>query len=269
MAPTDPQQHYIEISIPPAPVFEVEYYATISRTILLTNVSSYTLLVENVTLRFRSDKEEAVLDVKTECGWELESGSVHEQTVEITPTPLYSSNTNTFDVKVQSRVTQEGKPSGPKHDVYTKQSYLIIREPTTHIARVFISVKQPEDLDFGRMLEKLARRAGFLPFLKANNPNPGEDIWDSTIEPVLRGSDAAFVIWTEKTVWGKGVEREIGICREAGIPEILLLQSDLEAPDLYDDTPVEYVRFDPHNPGPTFADAVNALRLRIVKRSGG
>jgi hypothetical protein len=77
----------------------------------------------------------------------------------------------------------------------------------------------------------MARRAGLEQFLKDDNQPLSEDIWKETIEPALRSSHACTVIWTNNTVWAKGVEREIQICHEARIlePEFIILVSQTQA----------------------------------------
>lgn len=258
----------IAISVAPPTSSEVEYFSSTDRTIIITNASQQRLLIEDITLRFASDSAEAAVNVRQSCGWELEPGGVRDQRIQIIPTPLYRDSTNTFDVKVQFRTTGAGKVSSPQHEISPSPSFVVIRNPSTHLGRVFISVKQPEDLDLGRLMTRMARRAGLIPFLKAENPRLSEDIWADVIEPALRNSDAMVVIWTANTDWrAQGVEREIELCRQLGIPEALLLESGISIPGLYAGTDIEYTRFDIQNPGRLFAAAAEALRRRLESRA--
>jgi hypothetical protein len=261
-------KNHLAISFPPPMSNEVEYYATITRTIILTNISDNRILIDDITLRFQSDSEQAALKVKTDCGWELEPNALHELQIEITPTPLYLKATNQFDVKARYRIIDAGRVGSPQLEIHPSQSYIIIREPKTHVGRVFISLKQPQDLDLGRRMAIMARRAGLIPFLKDDNQHISEDIWKDTIEPALRSSDICIVIWTDNTDWkAAGVEREINICRDAKIPEALFLEQDADIPKLYADTDIEYTRFDVKNSGKAFADGMDTLRHRLQSRN--
>jgi hypothetical protein len=75
------------------------------------------------------------------------------------------------------------------------------------------------------------------------------------------------VIWTNNTVWAKGVEREIQICHEARILEALFLEQGSIVPKLYVGTTIEYTRFDANNPGKAFSKGLKSLRLRLQSRS--
>jgi hypothetical protein len=121
-------------------------------------------------------------------------------------------------------------------------------------------VKQPDDEPFGRLMETMARRSGFQPFLKASNLRPGQDLWREVIEPTVAASHTIVIIWTDKTDWGTGVAREVELARSLGLREVLLLQSGQSQPSLFEDTSIEYERFDEFNPGPHFSRAVSALR---------
>jgi hypothetical protein len=261
--PFDPEKP-IAISVAPPTSNDVEYYSTIARTITVSNISSFRILIEDVTLRFQSDSAQAALNVKSDCGWELTPGAVHELQVEITPTALYLKATNTFDVRVRYRTINDSRVGNTQREVFSSPSYIIIREPKTYLGKVFISLKQPEDLDLGRLMASMARRAGLEPFLKDNNQRLSEDIWTATIEPALRSSDVCIVIWTDNTDWkAAGVEQEIGICRESRIPEALFLERGLTVPQLYTGTTAEFMRFDIENPGTAFASGIDALRRRL------
>jgi hypothetical protein len=260
--------HSLSISVVAATVseVEVEYYRTVGRTIIITNNSERRQLIEDVTLRFASDSAQIALNVLKACGWELAPSEVREQRVEITPMPLYLEGTNQFDVKVCFRTLEQGRVSGPEHEVCSSPSYIIVREPKERLGQVFISLKQPEDLDLGRLLARMVRRAGITPFLKDAHRRPGEDIWKATLEPALRASQIAAVIWTENTTWdAEGVKREIKFCRDNGIPEVLLLAGHSAVPNPYTGTDIEYSRFDVDNPGKAFADAADTLRQRFLR----
>jgi hypothetical protein len=263
----DQEQRPVVISVPPPTSLEVEYYKTIVRIIIITNVSSNRVLIEDVVLRFQSNDAQGALNVKVDCGWELASGVSREVKIQITPDPLYKDATNTFDVRVGYRVTNNNQLGKVQYEVYSKQSYIIVREPKIHVGRVFISLKQPEDLHLGQIMAQMARRAGLTPFLKDDNQRLSEDIWKETIEPALRSSDVCIVIWTDNTNWkADGVEREIKMCRDPNkpkIPEALFLEQNTPTPELYLNTSIEWTHFDAKDPGKAFAHGADGLRSRL------
>jgi hypothetical protein len=99
-----------------------------------------------------------------------------------------------------------------------------------------------------------------------NEPTPGMDIWHR-IEPHLLESIAVVFIWTERTEWGDGVEREIELCKSNNIQNVLLIQRDLPVPHQFKGTGIEYQRFDPEDPLKEYSQAITALRRIIVTRT--
>jgi hypothetical protein len=262
-----PGDRPIAVSVAPAPSSGVEYYQSITRTVIVTNTSPDRLLVEDISLRFQSDLGQATVQIRQDCGCELGPGEVVEQEIVITPTPLFLSATNAFDVKVCFRVTGESI-SGPNHEVFSQPAYLIIREPASSVGSVFISLKQPQDLELGRLMARMARRAGLIPFLKAEHGRLSEHIWRDTIEPALQASNAIVVIWTSNTDWeAVGVKREIELSRNLGLREALLLATSTSVPTLYQGTSIEYTRFDADSPTRYFAEAADALRRKLHSES--
>jgi len=238
---------------------EIQYYESTSVSVLITNNAPTPILVEEVILRFQSDAFVASEFVGQDCGWELAPKELHEQKVAVCPTPIYLANTNMFDVMVKFRPIDGGILQGQLSEIHHRSSYLIIRESRDSCGKLFISFKQPEDLSLARLLEKFARRAGFEPYLAIHDSQPGTDLW-KRIEPELRTSIAASIIWTGHTAWGDGVQREVKLARQYAIPDVLLLEDRLDLPEEYKGTGIEYVRFDPHNPAPAFSKIVTSLR---------
>jgi hypothetical protein len=244
---------------------EVEYFSAIICPIRITNTSSSWILLEDITLRFESDPAPAALHIKTEWGKIIGPGETCTQNVEIIPTPLYRESTNMFDVRVRYRSMSPEGVGGRRRAKHDHASCIIVRNPKKIIGRVFISLKQPDDLALGRLMETMARRAGFEPFLKDNNQRLSEDIWVTTIEPALRSSHFCIVIWTDHTDWDAvGVEREIAICRDAKISEALFLEHNLAVPDLYDGSSIEWTLFDIPNAGFAFSEGLSTLRQIIL-----
>ncbi len=269
----DDKRRDISISVAPPIALEVEYFAPIVRTIIVTNNSDKNILIEDETLRFHSDVVEEPPSITINCASILTPGAVFELPVQIIPTAIFSEGTNEFDVRVAYRIASEGQMGTPRQEISFRPSFIIPRFPTTYLGKVFISLKQPEDLHLGRLMLKLARRAGFFPFLKDDNRRLSEDIWKDTIEPALRNSNICIVIWTNNTAhWrASGVEQEISFCRknDPKIPEALFLEQNAVVPQLYEGTTIEYSRFDRDDAGKIFAAGIDALRHRLQAENYG
>jgi hypothetical protein len=261
MAPNRP----IAVSVIPPLSTNVEYYRAASLTVTITNLCNERLLIEEVALRFKSDDGQGTVQVDEQCGCELNPKGGVDQQFQVKPNARYMFRTNYFDIKVRLRVIRDSV-GDPEHYVFEHQSYLIIRDPTDKIAKVFVSVKQPEDVALGRLMVRMAGHAGLDAFLKADHDRLAQDIWTEVIEPAMRASAAQIVIWTKHTDWeAKGVEREIAFARELKLHEALLLASETTKPSSYKNTTVEYKYFDRDNAAKHFAEAVDELRHKLMK----
>jgi hypothetical protein len=250
----------LSVSSLPAASATVEYYGTLVQSVLITNNSTEAVLIEEVSLRFQSDRAQGSLLSSVRPGVELEAGAILECDVNIVPNALFLANTNMYDVSVRFRSRESGVFDASEFEILPSASYIVVREPPATLGEVFISVKQPEDESLGRLFEDISRRAGFAPFLKASNPHPGEDFWTDVIEPHLRSSIAALIIWTPRTEYGTGVQREVQFCRDNGIRDTLLLERDHPVPPPYRGSSIEREVFDPADPGHAFLRVVESLR---------
>ncbi len=92
---------------------------------------------------------------------------------------------------------------------------------------------------------------------------PGTDQWER-IEPEIRASTAISIIWTSHTDWGSGVQREIILARQYSIPEMLLIEEQLELPESHRGTNVEYQRFDADDPAQPFSKMLTTRRAIVL-----
>ncbi len=253
----------LSISVAPLPSLEVEYFGEISIPISVTNNSSHTILVESATLRFQTDSDNPVYREKN-FGFLIESGRTLDLQIEISPTPEFLANTNAFDVSIAYKKSENQTLGAPNWE-RLQRAYIIVRPSTQKLGKLFISLKQPEDLKLARLLERLAERAGFIVYMAINDPQPGVSLWDR-IEPELRSSEAVLVLWTKHTQWGGGVQHEVELCRNSDIPDVLLIQKGLELPEAYVNTEKEYVRFDIDDPLEDFARVISAQRKIILSK---
>ena len=252
----------LSVSITPPRSAEVEYYQKATVSVSITSSAPYPLLIEQLILRFQSDANVAAIYVEQQCGWELAPGELREQLVSVYPIPVYLANTNVFDVMIRFRSCETGVVGQQNSEIH-RGSYLIIKHSRQPCGKLFISFKQPDDLALARLMEKFARRAGFVPYLAIHNPQPGTDQW-KRIEPEIRASIAISIIWTSHTDWGSGVQREIILARQYSIPEMLLIEERLEVPDSHRGTNVEYLRFDPEDPAQSFSKMLTARRSIVL-----
>jgi hypothetical protein len=254
----------LKIAVPPS-TSSVEYFQKKSVSVLLSNSWPETLLVERLTLRFHSDANPGSIYVEHACNWQLKQDELREQVVLTSPTPIYLANTNMFDVMVTYRVFEGAAWSRPTSEIHWDVSYLIIVNSALQLGQVFISFKQPEDLPLAQLLERFARRAGFSPYLAIADLQTGTILWEK-IEPAIRNSAAGFIIWTKRTRWGTGVEREIELFQKHAIPQVMLVEDGCDLPNGFDNDR-EYTPFDRGDPAQVFSDVVSARRRMILEGS--
>jgi hypothetical protein len=252
---------YLKITVPAFPN-ETEYYKPITIPISITNVSSGTVLVDQIDLELQTEAGMVNRYIQVDCGHRIGPGNVHDELVEITPTPEFIENTCELKILVRFHEVQSaalGKACAEKAD----QSFFIInRRSSDKLGQLFISLKQPADEHLADILAVMARRAGFEPYMAKDDPQPGTDQWDR-IETALKASCAAVILWTSRTQWGTGVEREIELCRSSGIPDVLLIEEGLEPPEAYRGTDIEYQPFNQLNMAIAFSRVISTRR-RVV-----
>lgn len=259
------QSNELGISVPPLIESGVEYFGLTTVPIHITNLSTNPVLLEDITLRFKSDSGIADNYVDRRCDVRIPANGLGVISVDVKPTVLYQEYTNYFGILIHYRKEVNGRMGETRMNArHDQASYLIIKRPKDTVADIFISFKQPEYLSWAKLLERYALRAGFNPYIVVMDPQPGTNQW-KRIEEEIQRSKAVFVIWGNRTDWGKGVQAEVQLCRNHAVEEILLLEQDLDIPTLFKDTSIEYLRFDPDNPHLMFATAVESTRQRFLK----
>ncbi len=257
----------LAISVPPPLDSGAEYCSPKTISLNITNLTASPVLLEDITLRFQPDSGSVDVYEDQKLGIRIPAHELAVISVEIIPTVLYQEATNYFGVLIHYCPEVDGRPGVRKTARHENASYLIIKRPKDVLAEVFISFKQPEYLTWTRLLDRYARRAGFSPYFLMQDPQPGTDQWNR-IEEAIKRSKAVFVIWGNRTEWGTGVQREVELCRKHGVQEILLLDWNLDTPEMFKGTSIEYSRFDPDSPNDSFAKAVDATRRRFLMPKG-
>ena len=256
----------VNLAVSPAPQVnaDVEYFGEKAIAIDITNLLSQSILLEDVILQFQADTGSAPIYVDHRCGIELAGNRLASLSLRVMPTCQFLAYTNVFRVMVHYRINHDGRLGNQISENHLG-SYLIVKPPKDSLGKAFISFKQPEDIALARTLERYARRAGLNPFLIMDDRQPGTSHWDR-IEEAIRSSGAAFVVWGERTEWGTGVQREIGLCRKHSVKEVLLLEQSLSVPELFRDTAAEneYSRFHKEDPAASLDRAVMSVRNRFL-----
>ncbi|HEV2722864.1 MAG TPA: hypothetical protein VG323_22760 [Thermoanaerobaculia bacterium] len=245
---------------------ETAYFQPIALQYALTNISAEPLLIDSVTLQFQPDMDTAPVYVDATFGFRLVPNETRVIDVEVTPTPEFLDATNEIQIRVKYHLeSEDGRFIAATPERHKQGYYVIIRKPARNLGDVFISFKQMEDLRFANILERYLKRAGFKPHLFIREPNVGAHQW-ITIENILKTCHSAFIVWTDKTDFGEGVQTEIRICRRLGVREIPLLERGLDVPSCFDSRRT-YLRFDPQQPAAEFSEAVASLRTQILETS--
>jgi hypothetical protein len=255
------------VSVAPLKSVEVEYFESKSLSLYFTNRSDELLLVDGVTLQFQTDGSMAAHYTDHPCALRIEPKDGASFAVQVTPTPIYLANTNSIELMVKYRVDSKGKLGAPVTERHPA-SYLIIKPSRHQLGDAFISFKQPEDRKLAMMIERYAERSGFTPYVAMEDPQPGTQQW-KRIEAAIKRSRAAFIIWTLRTEWGKGVQREVRLCRKYSVREVLLIEEGVAIPAEYSGTNVEYSRFLPDEPARKFDHAVCAAREAVLTGKKG
>jgi TIR domain len=253
----------IAISVPLLLHSGAEYFAVKPVLVQVTNRWPHPILIEDVTLRFRSESGADVF-VDKHCGVRVSADELIDLSVDVQPTASYQEHTNYFDVQIHYRRELNGQLENTR--LRARQplaSFLIITRPKDTLGSVFISFRQPGDLPWAVLLERYAHRAGLDPYVVVHDPQPGTDQWDR-IEAEIKRSNAVCVIWGERTEWSDGVKKEIELCRTHSVREVLLLAENVSRPDMFTGK-IEYMTFDPNLPNDGFAKAVEAIRSAFLR----
>ena len=253
------------VSAPPPISHLVEYYSLTEVRLIITNVSGRLQLVETITLQFQADVGTAPIYVDCSCGIEIRPAKAEEVVVTVTPDSLYLAGTNQFSVMVRYKTVEVDKVGVQQTEVHSNLSYILVRPSSLDLGQVFISFKQPEDLDIANLLARLSAKAGFKPYLALRDPKLGANQW-RRIARAIGSSKSVMVIWTTRTEWGGGVRREVGLARGKKLHEALLIDESLQLPDLYQGTEMEYQYFNPDIPAAAFGKAITSFRKQVLSR---
>jgi hypothetical protein len=251
------------VSIPLLQERRVDYLNDIVVPIQINNASGPCVLIESIALRFQSDWRCAageVIIVHSCSGLEIEPGRMAYDNVRVVPNLLFRPNSNLFDVLITYRRSERGRLS-EQLTHRCQGSYLVVTTAPQIYGEVFISYKDPEDLELAKLLYAIAERAGFVPYIAPEDVKTGTDIWREKIPLAIGSSKAVFVIWSANTPFGPGVPEEIRIGREARVPVVPLLENGAPVPDEFRAlSGVERTSFERDSAAVVFAKVIKARR---------
>jgi TIR domain-containing protein len=256
------------VSTPVAVDVNVDYLQEASVPVSITNKADVPVIIDKIILQFGVN-EEAASSADGRVALSCENGGLKAKgtrywNVRFRPNLFFQEYTNCYSVEIVYRREEPNGLSAAMRVVKPAGfNFLIIKTPPAAFGHVFISYKDNEDLDLAKALFSLARRVGFSPYMAPPDLRPGLQIWEEKIIPAIKQADFAFILWTEHTPKGPGVEREINLCRKFKKEEVLLLQKTVAVPELYlsyQFKELERVRFDRQNALKTFAEVVIARR---------
>lgn len=253
----------MSVVIPPGQQNNVAYYDRLERVLLITNLTSGTILIERVNLRFQSDSERSSELVAHPCSIELAPNASTQLTIPIVPNAQFRPYTNSFDIMVWLRTHAASGFSDTISELHHPPAYIVVGEPRQDLGRVFISFKQPQDRELKNTMSEVARRAGFTPWTAERDSHIGADMW-SDIEASIHDSVAVVFLWTEETAFTDGVKREVALCRKHGVREKPLIQRGMPIPEPYQGSEIRHQIFDPATPTRVFATVIQELRDEIL-----
>lgn len=262
---TDELAHPLKLVFDRREFLKVDYLGTLDISIGIENQHPVaTLVIESLALRFQSRRPVSGGDADPRTTV-LYSGSpisisptrLGYCTVTVRPSLLFAPNTNSFDVAIAYRLHTE--TIGELQSFIGQGWFLLIRPAPRLFGKVFVSYKEPEDRNLADLLFNFAKDAGFDPYMAPPDIKSGSRIWSKKIPTAIRGSKFVVVIWTDKTVGGTGVQKEIKLARKNCIDIVPLLEKKATDPKLFG-RDVEYTRFDGDDPHLAFAEVIAARR---------
>lgn len=242
----------------------VDYLGQITIPVGLNNSEPLPLLVERVRLSFQSDFARSDPRTTIEVNFTdfvVPPFLLEYRNIRVIPSLLFLPNTNEFAIEVVYRLEDSGKLT----DQFTTAhagSYIMVSPAAALFGNLFISFREPQDRPLADDMEKLAKRAGFTPFVASARLDPGTRLWEEKIVPALESSNVVCYLWTSNTPNATGVLREIEIARNAKIPEVLLIENGVAFPEAQFLKDSEYTRFSRENLIEDFAKVLSALRQK-------
>ncbi len=231
----------------------------------VSNGGSSAVLIEAVTLHAQPEWEcaaAAVAVTHSTPGFRIEPGAVTDREIPFAASPLCHAATNYLDILVTYR-DLGAETTDALLLTRLRACYVIIEEPPLRRQQIFISYKEPEDLQLAEWLEKIVRRHGFRPYRARIDVQPGTNIWKRKIVPQIRASKALAILCTRLTPLGPGVEREIKLAARARKMLIPFVERDAPLLEiLRTKRDIERVTFERADAPLAFAQAIAAMRQK-------
>ena len=197
----------------------------------------------------------------------LEPGAHCTAVGRISPRLIISRGTNYIDLEATYQEHRDGRYQSVTTSSMPHQSCCVIvadREETT--SRVFISHKIPEDTDLARELQDLLKRAGIQAYVVEDDPRFDVDLWKDKIPDAIRRSEFTVVLWTAHALASltEGVQREVDLSRQRGVPVALLKDPSIPLPRGFDGNH-EWLPLEARTPYPSLVRAAETIYRQIQR----
>jgi hypothetical protein len=240
----------------------VDYMQEIDIPVSVFNHSPETIVIESVVLRFQAEWNSSAHDAVHERRFgrfTIAPDREEYRKVSVLLRPILQSGTNVVDIIVT--YLKEASPAKKLTQQRKEVFYLVVQPPPTTKGQLFISYKDPEDWDLAHILQRICERAGFVGYIAPADAKPGTDIWNDKIPGAVHNSKALVIIWSKVTMFGEGVQKEIALARDLGVPEVLILERNVPAPSEFATMEAEISWFERPNAPSDFSQAIVAYRL--------
>lgn len=263
---TNPTSAPLQFIVDRSRFLRIHYLETVNLDLgIQSKHTSATLVIDSLALRFASRRgSPTTLKVQPETNVIFPGGPISVEpmkkthcTIPIRPNLLFLKGSNYFEVAATYR--EAGIRIGTPESLVDQVSFAIIDPAPCFFGQVFISYKEPEDRSLADRLFEFAHDAGFKPYMAPPDIRTGTQIWGKKIPPEIKASRFLFVIWTNNSLKGPGVKREIKIARDNKIAVVPFLEKKCRDPKLFG-RDVEYMQFDRRDPDEAFAKVVEARR---------
>jgi len=228
----------------------LDYLSSTEIPIGIRNNGALPVVVEAIELVFQKAEgvPEALATVVHPCTLEIGAqGGLEYTKVSFRPPLLMTPYTNTYRISITYRECVGGG-LGPRYKLALEANpYVIINVPpnfpgrTSDRASVFVSFKDPEDLELAELAAQLLVRAGFGYYMAREEQRLGSAYWAQKIEPAIQAAEGTLVIWTPNVAMSSGpVLRELTYSQTVGTNVGLMLEEGASPPDEYPAVETEY-----------------------------
>jgi hypothetical protein len=256
----------------PARNRNVDYLSVGDLPIGIRNDFAFPVLPEKIVLNFEVDHPCTSGYGEFRQSWTkgiLNPGANEYENIRVRAKLLFGSSTNPCQITVTFREDQGHGFWATNESTLGDRDHLVIEnapvfqqsggEPRS----VFVSFKDPEDLELAELASELLERAGIEPYLAKTDSRTGSAYWNK-IYKAIRNAEGTLVIWTSSAAANRdNVIRELNYSKKHGTSVGLFLQRGVTAPPEYPANKKEFAHFTPPNAAEPLADSITAAVRRL------